>query len=256
MLKQLIFLSVLLLSSSVAFAQDWIAEEMLQQLTEIRQELKLLKEEVSELKQALKNGAPTQQGGANVRNSAKPVIADINLEGLPSLGSSEAKVAIIEFTDYECPFCRRHTIQTIPELEENYIKTNKIQYFAKQFPLSFHSRAKGAAAAALCAEKLKKGSYWHYHEGLFSGKITFDKASYLNTAEQLTLNQKKYTQCLDSQKISERIDAEIAEGSNLGVSGTPAFFIGKVQDNKLVDAKFISGARPYEIFAKTIDSLL
>ena len=102
----------------------------------------------------------------------------------------------------------------------------------------------------MCAEKLKKDTYWHYHEGLFSGEITFDKPSYLNAAVDLKLNQKKYAQCLNSQEISALIDNEIAQGSSLGVSGTPAFFVGKVQGNKLVDAKglldalFEEGCRP------------
>ena len=172
------------------------------------------------------------------------------------MGNAKATVAIVEFSDYECPFCRRHFKQTFPELKKNYVDTGKVKYVMKQYPLGFHAKAKGASIAALCAEQQQSGSYWDVHSAIFNGKTKLSRESYVELAQTLKLNNKKYTTCLDDPKISAQVGKDIAEGSALGVSGTPAFLIGKIENGQVVNAQLISGSRPYAVFSQRVDELL
>ncbi len=248
MIKQCIVSFTLLLCSSLSIAQEWISEEVLQQLSEIRQELKELKTQVQKLNQVI--------DGATQAKKNPLVGQSISLDHLPMKGDPSAKIAIVEFTDLECGFCRRHSLQTLPKIQEHYVKTNKLQYFAMQFPLSFHRNAKGASIAALCAEQQQKGAYWHYHQGLFNKTIAFNQTAYREAAKALQLEQNQYAACLDSQAMATLIDQQSAVGSSLGVSGTPAFFIGRIKENQLVDLRLISGAQPYQNFQSIIDGYL
>ncbi len=157
------------------------------------------------------------------------------------LGDKDAPVTIIEFSDYECPFCGRHFQQTYPRIKANYIETGKVKLVFRDFPLSFHPTALPAAIAAECVrEKGGNEAYWKMHDLI-----------YQNQQELSVVNLKKWAQsigydigsCLDSKKYEKEVQKDMADGSNAGVSGTPAFFINK---------KLISGACPYDTFEQAI----
>ena len=233
--------------SSVATAEEWITEEVLKQLSEVRQEIKGLKEEVKALKAVVEKGNTGNDPGSG-RN--------LDISTAPYIGNQDAEVAIVEFSDYQCPYCKRHFSQTLPQIDESYLKSNRVIYVMKQFPLSFHAQARGASIAALCVEQLKPGNYWQAHKAIFNGEIRLDKEDYQSLAASLEIDQSKFTSCLDSPAMSEQVDTDIREGNAIGVSGTPAFFIGKVIDGKVVNGQLLSGARPYASFASMIDQLL
>ncbi len=161
------------------------------------------------------------------------------LAGAPSKGPSSAPVTIVEFMDYNCPFCQRgHAV--MKEVEKNFAKD--VRFVSKQFPLPIHPNAKTASVAALCADQ--QGRYWEFRDRLFGeawGKQSAEdmKAS----AKALGLDEKKFSLCLDSDEIKARVDKDAALGSSKGVSGTPTFF---------VDGQRIVGAQPYAEFEKTI----
>lgn len=244
------FVLVVALLPNAVTAQEWITEEVLKQLSEIRQELKVLQDEVRGLKGELAN-RPSAPSAAAAR---KAITLDISKS--PSIGAKGAQIAIVEFSDYQCPYCKRHFSQTLPDIEKNYVDTGKVQYVMKQFPLGFHAKARGASIAALCVDKLKPGSYWKAHEAISGGSTKLDTADYLALAASLELNQSKYQKCLDDPQMSTVVDQDLADGGSVGVSGTPAFLVGKIVDGKVVDGQLITGARPYASFSQLIDKLL
>lgn len=241
---------VLLLGAlcSTVSAQEWITDEVLKQLSEIRQELKILQEDVRSLK------------GTNQKSSVtKPDISkaeSISLSGSPFIGSASAQIAIVEFSDYQCSYCRRHFQQTMPQIQKAYVDTGKVKYVMKQFPLGFHSKARGASVAALCADKLKSGNYFKAHEAIFSGNMRLERSNYVALANSLGLSQIKYEACLDNPKTSKVVDQDMAQGKSAGVTGTPAFLIGKIKDGKLINGRLIVGARPFSSFSSVVEPLL
>lgn len=243
----MILLTVLFTSSSNA--EDWITEEVLKQLSEVRQELKVLQDEI----RGLKDQVAQKPAAAPARNAGG---GSLDIEGAPFMGDSDAEIAVIEFSDYQCPYCRRHFDQTLPKIESEYIDTGKVKYVMKQFPLGFHAKAKGASVAALCVDKLKPGSYWKAHESMFDGTTSLSNASYLSLAETLGLNQAKFESCLSDQKMANIVDQDMRDGESVGISGTPAFLIGKVVDGKIVNGQLVTGARPFSSFSSVIDKLL
>lgn len=160
-------------------------------------------------------------------------------------GDANAPVTIIEFSDYECPFCGRAFQQTYPLIKENYIDTGKVRYVFRDFPLSFHPNAQKAAEAARCAGDQDK--YWEMHDKLFQNQATLSVDNYKKWARELGLNGATFDSCLSSNKYADEVQADLAYGSSLGVSGTPAFFI---------NGQMVSGAQPYSVFQQTIDAEL
>lgn len=163
----------------------------------------------------------------------------------PSKGSPKAPVMIIEFSDFQCPFCARFKTQTLSQIEEKYIKTGKVAFVYKDFPLEFHENAMKAAEAAACAHE--QGNFWEYHDLLFAYQQQMGDASLKQYAKELSLDTKKFVSCLDSGKMRVEIQQDMQEGAAAGVRGTPAFFVNGV---------FISGAQPFDEFQKVIEKEL
>lgn len=161
------------------------------------------------------------------------------------LGEKKAKVTIVEFSDYECPFCGRFHQQTFPQINENYIKTGKAKLIYRDFPLSFHAQAQKAAEAAECAGEQNK--YYDMHEKLFTDGVQGGPASFKKFATDIGLNTDKFNDCLDSGKMADEIQKDVSDGAQYGISGTPGFF---------VNGQLISGAQPYPVFAQAIEQAL
>ena len=160
----------------------------------------------------------------------------------PSKGSRQAPVTIVEFTDFQCPFCKR-AMETLKQVEKAYPK--EVRIIARQYPLPFHDRGKPAAEAALCAKE--QGKYWEYREKLFENQTHLDDADFRTYAKDAGLNAKKFDQCLSEHRQAARVEADLADGKRFGVNGTPHFFI---------NGESVVGAQPYESFKQAIDSAL
>ncbi len=161
------------------------------------------------------------------------------------LGDKKAPVTIVEFSDFECPFCGRFFQQTFPQINENYIKTGKVKLIYRDFPLGFHAQAQKAAEAAECAGEQEK--YYKMHDKLFTDGVQGGVASFKIFAADIGLNTAKFNDCLDSGKMASEVQKDQSDGAQYGVSGTPAFF---------VNGQLISGAQPYEAFAQAIEQAL
>ena len=184
------------------------------------------------------NTAQVQQGG-QIRDDSK-ILEVKDFDHI--LGNPSAKVTIIEYSDFECPFCGKMFAETIPKLKENFIKNGDVKFIYRHFPLrSIHADAQKAAEASECAGE--QGKFWEYHDIVFGKQNLLGIESFKSWAKELGLNSGQFDSCLDSGKYEERVEKDYSDGITLGVNGTPATFI---------NGKLISGAVPYEEFEKII----
>ena len=150
----------------------------------------------------------------------------------PAIGPKDAPITVIEFTDYQCPFCGRSR-PTVNQILEEY--KGKVRYVLRDFPLSFHQDSEKAHEAAHCAGE--QGKYWDMNKKLFSDQQAIKMDDLKKYAADLKLNTTKFNECLDSGKFADKVRQNQEYGEQVGVNGTPAFF---------VNGRMISGARPFE----------
>lgn len=189
--------------------------------------------------------------GAGVQEGQQPNVqenVELELGDSPVKGSKEAKVTIVEFSDYQCPFCGTFFQETLSQIDKDYIKTGKVKLVFKDFPLDFHEQAQKAAEAARCVrEQISDLGYYRMHDKLFSNQDKLSVENYKKWARELDVDGKKFDSCLDTGKFESAVKDDLAYGQQLGVSGTPAFF---------VNGKLIEGAQPYSAFKQIIDGEL
>jgi len=157
----------------------------------------------------------------------------------PSFGPKDAKVTIVEWSDFECPFCSR-VGPTLKQIKEAYPKDVRVVF--RHQPLSFHANAKPAAEASMAAHE--QGKFWEYHDKLFANQRALDRASLERYAEELKLDMGKFKAALDSGKFRGKVEADAAAGAAVGANGTPTFF---------VNGREFVGAQPFESFKRVID---
>jgi protein-disulfide isomerase len=175
----------------------------------------------------------------------------------PSLGRATAPVTIVEFSDYECPYCGQFYRETLPLLVADYVKSGRVRFVYHDFPIaSLHPGAAKAAEAARCAGD--QARYWEYHDALFQNQSSLEEPELAQRAVTLKLDTTAFSRCLKSGQYSSAIKRSIAEGDRAGVDGTPFFFIGKVAPGttKVRVADVIQGAKSYAEFKEVIDRLL
>jgi len=170
-----------------------------------------------------------------------------------SRGRGDAPVTIVEFTDYQCPYCRRFQAQTWPLLERRYVATGKVRFIVRDLPLEFHSAARPAAEAAHCAGE--QGRFWPMHDALLKTDTKLDDDSLAGEARALGLDMGHFRACVAAAKYASAIERNAAEAASLGVRGTPTFIVGSAVQGEL-DGERLSGALPYGDFAAVIDRLL
>lgn len=174
-----------------------------------------------------------------------------------SKGSKGARVAIIEFSDFQCTFCLGYVKQTLPQLDKDYIKTGKVRYFFRNLPLTNgHPNAFRAAEAAHCAAE--QGKFWEAHDRFFDHQDVLNPNDWPQHAEALGLDEAKFNECLDSGKYDDAINADIDDAQRVGVNGTPAFLIGTIAPGgtKINVREILMGDESYESFKKILDELL
>jgi protein-disulfide isomerase len=181
---------------------------------------------------------------------APPGPADISIENAFSIGDPDAPITIIEYTDFQCPYCSRHFQQTYPRIVKQYVDTGIVQYVFKDFPLTqIHPEALKASEAARCA--LDQGAFLEMHDIIFSRQQEWGGADpvevFTRYAGELDLDTDTFRECLDSGQHEAAVIADLQEGAALGVTGTPSFFI---------NGYALTGAQPFEVFQQGIDSLL
>lgn len=179
---------------------------------------------------------------------ATPERLNVSADDDPSIGPADAPVTIIEFSDYQCPFCKRFRDQTLDQLLKTY--EGKVRFVYRDFPLNgIHAAAQQAAEAAECADD--QGQFWAMHDVIFNNQSALAKASGTDLfkvyAAKLKLDIEKFSACLDSGKYASEVQHDLEDGIAYGVTGTPAFFI---------NGQLISGAVPLATLAEVIEKAL
>ncbi len=239
---RIILITIGCLLNPVTQAEDkWVADEIFLQMSEMRKEIQLLQQKVATLEQSIAKQQPN--------------LAAIDLAGTNklSIGKQDASIAILEFSDYECPYCAKHYKNVLPKLRESYINTGKVKYVMKDFPLEFHAHAKAASLATRCAGE--QNQYWPMHNAIFEAKGQATEQLVNDAIKKLKLNEKKFKSCLEDPKQTTDIENDIALGASLGVTGTPAFVVGIVKDKKLINYKRVDGVQSFETFVSIINGL-
>jgi protein-disulfide isomerase len=170
-----------------------------------------------------------------------------------ALGRADAPVTVVEFSDFECPYCNLFNRKTFWEIKKAYIDTGKVRFVSLEFPLEVHAKARSAALAALCAGS--QGHYWEMRKSMIAGSPNFDADVLDHEAEALSLNMNEFRDCVKSGRPSTAIQRDMAEGERIGVNGTPEFLIGKTGKG-VIEGVRADGAQPYAQFASLIDSAL
>jgi len=232
---------------------DEVSQQLILQLQEINSELKSVKLELAQVKNAVTEMHRKTVGSALANGTPPPSVKQVTLDDDPMLGDTEAKYAIVEFSDYECPFCKRYSSSVFKKIKEKYIDTGKVKYVFKDFPLAFHKNAKTAAVAANCAGK--QNQYWAMHTELFENQRELGKKAFSRFAENIGLDVNKFEICQTDVAQIKEVEADFSYGSEVGVRGTPHFFIGKVSGGKIVDVVQISGARPFSDFSSKLEKM-
>ncbi len=197
------------------------------------------------------HGPQGQNGPPPIRDAEKD--AFIDLTNLPIEGRESATVVLVEFSDYECPFCQSHAAGVGRDLQQKYISTGQIRHAFVDHPLSMHAHAKQLAAAAICAGK--QGAYWKMHDLLFKDKPT-TKEGMLTGARQLSLDPDLFEKCLDSD-LEKTITQGVQVAERLSLPGTPAFALGWIESGGRVRvSKLISGALPLNLFETAINEVV
>ena len=156
-------------------------------------------------------------------------------------GKENAPVTMVEFSDYECPFCGRHFKQTYSQIIKEYVDTGKVKLVYRDFPLDFHPNAQKAAEAAECAGEQNK--YWEMHDKLFENQQALGINNLKQYAKEIGLNTDKFNNCLDSGEMTSEVSKDIQDGQAVGISGTPGF---------IINGQLVSGAQPFSAFKQII----
>lgn len=181
----------------------------------------------------------------------------VRVEGAPFRGDPRAKVTVIEFSDYQCPFCARHFRDTLAEIDRDYIKTGKVRYVFRDLPIaSLHPQAFQAAEAAHCAGD--QGKYWEMHDRLFANQAALGRNDLSDHARALGLDLPAFEQCVNSSTYAAKIQQSLLEAQQAGAGGTPTFFLGVTEatDTSMRPSQIIVGSQSYANFKEALDSLL
>jgi protein-disulfide isomerase len=208
-------------------------------LTSTREEIASVRAAVEELGRA----QPAAPSRPTARRGPDPSQRySLNVDGSPTKGPASAKITVVEFSDFQCPFCSRVN-PTMARIAKEYPDDVRIVF--KHLPLSIHPKAPAAHAAAEAAHR--QGRFWEMHDAIFADQAGMSPERYREYAQQIGLDLERYDRDLKAAEVQKRVAADTAEAEKLGVTGTPAFF---------VNGRYLSGAQPYESFQRLIDAEL
>lgn len=234
------FIAILFLGASVSSQSAQISE---------------ISDKTTRLDSFFASNAPGYGDGSVAPTPSEPAapaqkveLSQLNIEGEPTLGQEDAPVTIVEYSDYECPFCSKFFSESYGKLKEEYIETGKVKLVFKDFALDFHPLAVPAAAAGNCVQaQLGNEKYFELHDLIFANQRSLSVSQLEAWAVELGVDKDEFNTCVSDEEVLAEINGDLVEGSQLGVSGTPSFFI---------NGNLIVGAQPYAVLKQMIDAEL
>lgn len=193
-----------------------------------------------------------QNAKAAPQEPPAPARAKVSLDGFQMLGSKTAPITMVEFTDYQCPFCQRFHVTTFSELKKNYIDTGKVRFYSRDLPLDFHPNAMRAAQAARCA--IEQGKYWQIRDVMGANPDKLDLEHLVGFAGDLKMDTTAFRACVTSEKYKAPVQSDVMEAMKIGATGTPTFVVGKSTPEG-VDGEVMMGALPYQMFDDKLKEL-
>ena len=240
-----IVLTVGLAGQPRAAAQEPTNAELKKQIQALAEAVRAMQKDVQDIKTLMQQP----------RQPQPPQNVVLDLGRNPVQGAATAKLTLVEFTDYQCPFCSRYVRDTYTQIQKEYVETGKLRYVLMDLPLeSIHKSAFKAAEAANCAGD--QGKYWEMHRRLFENQKTLDEWN--AHAEAVGLDVAKFEQCVASGSHAAEIRSDISQARAAGVGGTPGFFLAVAEpaSSKVRTVQSLKGALPFDRFKEAIDKLL
>ena len=238
--------------SQEAMQRELALEKQIEELRKGQEEMRKQLEEIKTLLQQrpAAAAAPTRPAGPEVAG----VVFDFGAN--PTKGAADAPLTLLEFTDYQCPYCSRFTTQTLPQLAKEYIDSGKVRLVLVDLPLeSIHDQAFKAAEVTHCAAE--QGKFWEMHDRLFANQKALEPWS--GHATELGLDFAAFEACVNSGRYAESVRADMALAQKAGASGTPSFVLAKTdpaQPSKVTGITFLRGAQAFNAFKVAIDGAL
>jgi protein-disulfide isomerase len=246
-LGRLVFVCLVTAMPSLVAAQSSDLTDLKREIEALRATQLTMQTDLQEIKAILQRPTQAAQPSGPVAN------AIVSLRDVMIKGNVTARVALVEFADYECPFCGRYATQSFPEVEREYIDTGKIRYAFIDFPLeSIHPQSVKAAEAALCAGD--QGKYWDMHDRLMRNQSALSPSALPTHAAAIGLDQARFADCLSGAQHLATVRKHQDLGRAVGVRATPTIFIGRLDPQNTFKAEqLISGAQPFALFKAAID---
>lgn len=241
---------VTLLGTTPAAAQS-VDEGLRRDIESLKQGQAEIRKELRELKDLLGTRLSPRPASAIPENLV------LTVADAPLLGPRNAKVTLVDFSDYQCPYCRRHVQVTLPEIVKEYVKTGKVRYVFRDFPIAaLHPKAHKLHEAAYCAGEQDR--YWEMHARLFENPQQAELKDLAGHAQALGLDVPRFEGCVAGEKYAAKVRQGVTDGQSAGVNGTPTFFIGLTgaNDGKVRPSQVIRGAQPYPVFRQILEGLL
>lgn len=223
-------------------------EVLKDELVHVKTTLAGIKKELAQLRQMLspRSAPPTRPPDA---------MATVGVAGNAMLGNPEAPLTLVEFSDYQCPFCARFHQSTLAALKAEYIDTGKLRYVFRDFPLDqLHPQARKAAEAARCAGE--QGRYWEMHDLLFQQQKALEVEQLKAYGRDLGLDALPFEACIAQGRYAAAVQQDVEAGMAAGVRGTPGFFLGRTRPDDTIQGLAIKGAQPIAAFRQTIEHLM
>lgn len=230
-------------------------KELKEEIMEMKEGQEKMQKDLAEIKSMLEKGAKAAPAAA-AKKPFEP--KDLLVGNSAFLGKSDAPVTLFEYSDYQCPYCRRHATTVLTKLVEEYVDSGQLRVVMREYPIeTIHPRAFAASSAAMCAGFQDK--YWEMHDLIFANQKALSDADLKGHAETLGLDGAAYDACMTDDATNAQIRAEIAEAQSMGISGTPSFVIGLTDpedSNKVRVTEYIRGAQPLPAFQTAVKNQL
>lgn len=229
-------------------------EEIRQELAQVLEALEEQRAAIADLRDAVERLEQASRGAQTRRGRQEaPRVVTVSTVDQPFKGRSDAPVTLVEFSDFQCPYCGRFFRDALPAVERDLIASGKVRFVYRHFPLPTHAHARAAAHAAVCAKR--QGKFWEMHDWLFANQATLDASALARAGRDLGLDVVAYDACRDSADVKAEVESDVRDGVKAGVRGTPAFVIGRTEPGGTVTGEMAIGVQSSDGLRAKVEAL-